>query len=785
MLQKVFMIKKLLVLLLLFNVVGYSLSAQPKTIRVANGKWTLIQYPSGIIKVIFQPLNYSTTENISDAVIAKPVSTSINSFKANGDTIQIASVKIIAMPYTNGYRGFQFLLTNGEKIYGGGERALPFDRRGYKLNLYNAPAYGYGEGAENLNYSVPFFTSSNGYGLLFDNPSKGYVDIGKSNKDILEYGTFSGELNVYVIPGKDYKNILAAYYKLTGTQPMPPRWALGNFMSRFGYTSEAQAKDIAAKMKAEHIPFDALIFDLFWFGDSIQQTLGNLDWINKNKWPNPKQMIADFRKQNINTILVTEPYVVKRSINYDQSKKYLATDSTGKAYDIKEFYFGNGGLIDLFKKDARNWFWSYYKKQMNNGVEAWWGDLGEPETHPSALYHNLSDFGFNRLFKADEVHNIYGHNWTKMLFEKYAVEYPNKRLFSLNRSGFSGTQRYSIFPWSGDVSRSWSGFRAQLPVMLGMSMSGIPYAHADAGGFAGGEGDNELYVRWLQFAQYTPILRPHGTALYEIDKNAFSFPSEPALIAEPYKTAARKIVTNRYKMLPYNYTLSYRQAKYGEPLVYPLYYQYSNDIEAAKTENEFMWGEAVLVAPVLEKNATERKVYLPAGDWYYLNSNTRFTGADTLNIKVQLEDIPVFAKAGSIIPYANSAELTTTKSFGNDSSLTWHYYSATTPSEYILYEDDGESKNALSTAQYELITIKVIPDTKGYMFLIHSNNGNYKGRPVVRRMNLVIHNPIADCNKIVIDGKQQYNKGVNKSEDGREYNFSFNFYGKPIKILLQ
>lgn len=584
---------------------------QPTMVQVTDGQWRFTQYPLGIVKASFRPAQYATNENISDAVTAKAISTTHIPFIRKGDTLCIGHATIVSTHQTNEYRGFRFLLQENEMVFGGGERALPLNRRGYKFNLYNAPAYGYGEGTENLNYSVPFFTTSNGYGLFFDNPSKGYVDIGKSNQNIFEYGACSGELNVYIIPGKDYPEILANYYKLTGTQPLPPRWALGNLMSRFGYTSEAQVKEIASKMQQQHIPFDAIIFDLFWFGDSIQQTLGNLDWINKTKWPDPKQMIANFRKQDIHTILVTEPYVVKRSINYRSSVQYLATDSMGKAFDIPNFYFGNGGLIDLFRNDAKNWFWLFYKKQMDNGVEAWWGDLGEPETHPAALYHNLKDHGFNRLFKADEVHNMFGHNWTKMLFEKYAIDYPNKRLFSLNRSGFAGTQRYSIFPWSGDVSRSWTGLSAQLPVMLGMSMSGIPYAHADAGGFAGGEGDNELYVRWLQFAQYTPVFRPHGTALYEVDKQAFSFPSEPALIAEPYRSIVRNVVYHRYQLLPYNYTLSYRQTKYGEPLVRPLYFQFNRDTALAKIQDEFMWGNSILVARYSKKVLLKERFTCP------------------------------------------------------------------------------------------------------------------------------------------------------------------------------
>src|SRR5437773_10053845 len=491
----------ILFLILLVSLISFSQSnyTVTKSFTTAKGKFIVRYYAENIYKIKFEPEDYKSGELISDAVIAMPPATIDHPLEVHlkNDTVVIkGKTLIIGTHETNGYKGFYFPLQNEEMIFGGGERALPLNRRGYLLNLYNNPWYGYGEGADNLNYSVPFITSSKGYGLFFDNPSRAYLDIGKTNKSILEYGDLSGELNVYVIFG-DFQKVLHSYYKLTGTQPLPPRWALGNLMSRFGYTSEAQVKEIYSKMRAERVPVDAVIFDLFWFGDSIKYSLGNLDWVNKRAWPDPKKMIAEFKNSGVETILVTEPFFVETSTNYQPSKPYLAVDSAGKRYYLTDFYFGKGGLIDIFRKDAQQWFWQFYKKQMNNGVEAWWGDLGEPEKHPNDLYHNLKDYGYRRLFKADEVHNLYGHTWTRMLYQYYAKEYPSKRLFSLNRSGFAGTQRYCIFPWTGDVSRSWSGFRAQLPTLLGMSMSGIPYVHSDAGGFAGGEGDNELYIRWL------------------------------------------------------------------------------------------------------------------------------------------------------------------------------------------------------------------------------------------------------------------------------------------------
>lgn len=748
--------KTLLFFFLLLSVAGF---AQRRSLgvngfSVSAGEYNIISYTNNIIKVTFYPKEYTKGENISGAVVLAPVNyRNTHPLKLSGDTLMFIrdSLKIFYHQDKDG-KGFGFLLKNGEMIFGGGERALPLNRRGYRLNLYNNPWYGYGEGADNLNYSVPFITSSKGYGLFFDNPSKSYLDIGKTNKDVLEYGASSGEINVYVIFG-DYQTILQSYHKLTGTQPLPPRWAFGNLMSRFGYTSEAQVKGILQKMKNENIPVDAVIFDLFWFGDSIKNTLGNLDWINKNKWPNPKKMIADFKKEGIQTILVTEPYFVEASKNYQASKKYLAVDSSGKnPYYLTDFYFGHGGLIDIFRKDAQQWFWQFYKKQMQNGVEAWWGDLGEPERHPSNMYHNLKDIGYNRLFKADEVHNIYGHNWTKMLYNYYAKEYPNKRLFSLNRSGFAGSQRYSIFPWTGDVSRSWSGLRAQLPVLLGMSMSGVPYVHSDAGGFAGGKGDNELYVRWLQFAAFTPIFRPHGTALYEKDTAAFSFPSEAALIDTPYRDYAKDAIALRYAFLPYNYSLAYQQTKYGKPLMAPLYYYFSKDTTVYGIQDEYMWGENILVAPVLEKGMKERKIYLPEGKWYNGNHGG-FLKEGWHTDSVTLSEIPVFYKEGSFLSL-NPFYKRNFSSYKAD-SLFFVYIASDKPSSFELYNDDGRTKNSIQKNLFEIIKCSSKGISNNQLeVLITSNKGNFSGKVSNRTTYFFVYQEKGKPSRVLVNGKE-------------------------------
>ena len=771
------------ILLLLLSVCTVILvHAQPKKIAVKTGVWTYTEYTPNIIKLSFLPKGYITNENISNAVNIKALAGHHIIVTANNSSATVAG-KVIHIFQQNEYRGFSIPLAENEKIFGGGERALPLNRRGYKFSLYNNPAYGYSNGADALNFSVPFFTSSDGYGLFFDNVSKGYADIGKTNSKNFEAGFVSGEINVFIIFGKDYKEILSSYYKLTGTQPLPPRWAMGNFMSRFGYTSEAQTKEIAGKMKKESIPFDAIIFDLFWFGDSIKGTLGNLDWVNKTKWPDPKKMIGDFKKDNINSILIAEPFILKGTKNYDAAKKYFAVDSAGMPFNLTDFYFGQGGLLDIFRKDAGNWIWNnHYKKQIANGVSGWWTDLGEPEKHPAEIRHNMKSLGINRLMTANEVHNAYGHYWNKMLFENYAKEFPNQRLFHLNRSGFAGSQRFSIFPWSGDISRSWSGLQAQLPLMLGMSMSGIPYIHADAGGFAGGEGDNELYVRWLQYAAFTPIFRPHGTALFEVDKNAFSFPSEPALIDTPYRGYAKQVVHLRYSMLPYNYTLAYKQASKGEPLVAPLYYYYPKDTAAINVQDEFMWGENILVAPVLEKGIKERKIYLPKGKWYRNNGFNYYEG--TVTDQLKMEEIPVYIKAGSFIPTVQQSYFILDSSVIKPDAVNVAYYYDEKPSAGILFYDDGNSKTSIASGKYEVITFNAVTTDGGLKITIKNNKGNFTGKPKQRLIELQVKGFSRYKKKFYING-EEYGSFSNEPHQDPDYVFALTFTGAPLTFELK
>jgi oligosaccharide 4-alpha-D-glucosyltransferase len=286
-----------------------------------------------------------------------------------------------------------------------------------------------------------------------------------------------------------------------------------------------------------------------------------------------------------------------------------------------------------------------------------------------------------------------------------------------------------------------------------MSMSGVPYVHSDAGGFAGGEGDNELYVRWLQFAAFTPIFRPHGTALYEKDTAAFSFPSEAALIDEPYKSYAKDAISLRYLFLPYNYSLAYKQAKYGEPLIAPLYYHFPADTTALKIQDQYMWGKNVLVAPVLEKGSKSRRYYLPEGNWYN-GDHGRFEKGKKWNTdSVSLSEIPIFYKEGSFL-LLNPFYKKSLSKYKAD-SLFLVYVSSDQPSSYEFYNDDGVTNNTIQKKSFELIKCSSTGILNNQLkVVLKSSKGNYLGKLPIRSMFFFVYQQKGKPSKLFVNGKE-------------------------------
>jgi len=582
---------------------------------------------------------------------------------------------------------FNFAIENTEKLFGAGSRVLGMDRRGHKLPLYNRAHYGFETYSEQMNYGLPVVISSKQYAILFDNPAKGFLDLDSEKKNTLSFGAIGGAMTYYVIAGDNWYNLVEEYTALTGRQPLPPRWAFGNFSSRFGYHSQKEVLNTVNKYISDNIPLDAIVIDIYWFGKEIMGDMGALDWY-RDSFPEPDKMLAQLKKQNVKTILVTEPFILTSSSRWKDAveNKALGKKKNGEPYTY-DFYFGNTGIVDVFEENSRNWFWNIYKNLTAQGIDGWWGDLGEPEVHPSDLLHSIGT--------ADEVHNAYGHRWLQMIYEGYQKDFPSQRPFILMRAGFAGSQRFGIIPWTGDVSRSWGGLFSQPEISMQMGMQGIAYMHSDLGGFAGGEQiDNELYIRWLQYGVFQPIYRPHAQE---------SIAPEPVFQNDTTKAHAKKAIELRYKLLPYIYNMAFENSQTGKPLMLPLFFNETDNPKLLDYQDAYFWGDAFLISPIKAPNVKKQKIYLPKNThWFDFYTEKQYLGGQEIEVDVKIQNIPTFVKGGSFIAMKSKAENTASYNLDN---FEMHYYldANVSKSEYKLFNDDGNTPDSFKKGKYELI----------------------------------------------------------------------------------
>jgi len=682
-------------------------------------------------------------------------------------------------------QGFRFRVNDTEKLLGGGERVVGMDRRGHRFPLYNRAHYGYTTHSEQMNFSIPAVMSSNKYIVLFDNSAKGYLDIAKTEKNIVEFSAVAGRMAYIVFSADTFPKLLNNYVDVTGKQPLPPRWSLGNYASRFGYRNEQEVRNTVNKFIDLDFPLDALILDLYWFGKDIKGHMGNLAW-DKATFAEPEKMIADIKKQGVNTVLITEPFILTTSSKWQDAEKHhalaKAEDGSAKRFD---FYFGNTGLVDVFNDKGKDWFNAIYQGLHQQGVAGWWGDLGEPEVHPSDTLHTLDD---GSVVNADAIHNVYGHQWAKMVFENQLAISPNERPFILMRSGFAGSQRFGMIPWTGDVSRSWGGLSPQVELSLQMGILGMAYTHSDLGGFAGGETfDQEMYIRWLQYGVFQPIYRPHAQ-----DNIA------PEVVFHDKKTQdiLRKYIKLRYKLLPYNYTLTYENTTTGMPLMRPLFFLENNLAGKANDESNlatfdnassYLWGDAFLVTPVVEPNISEVAIDLPNGVWfdYFSDENEvakKYLGGKTISLPTSLEKLPVLVRAGSFIPMID--DIQSTQDY-DSSQLTVHYFAdkSVKSAQYQMYEDDGKTHQAVEKAQFELLQFSAQQKQKQLSISLSHSSQGYLGMPKERAMTLVIHNVVNAPNKVMLNNK--VSKNVVWHKESQQLTVTFNWQHQPLTLTIQ
>jgi oligosaccharide 4-alpha-D-glucosyltransferase len=730
--------------------VKIELTEQGAEIQVSDGKYVVALLSEHIIQSAFFPNGSAEQIDSSHAVLLQAQvnpwelqEIQTEAVKEGKSKMYIlksgaVGVKIITKPFDVSYfykttevseaQGFyfdqtpkiEFDLNAEEQLMGAGARVLGMNRRGYRLQLYNRAHYGYETHSELMNFTMPIVLSDKGYALHFDNPQIGWLDLDSKKQNKLTYEVIGGPLRYQVVFSDDWKDLTNSLTSLLGRQPLPARWTLGNFASRFGYHSETEAQQVVAEFRKQQIPLDAIIFDLYWFGKDIQGTLGNLEFY-RDSFPNGEQMIADFRSQNVKTILITEPFILTTSNKWQEADrmKLLGTDTLGNSYRY-DFYFGNTGLVDLYKPEARTWFWEIYKQFHAYGAAGFWGDLGEPEVHPTKLKHGDK--------WADEVHNIYGHDWARLLYEGYRKDYPAERPFILMRAGYSGSQQYGMVPWSGDVSRTWGGLKPQMEISLQMGLQGMAYMHSDLGGFAGANKDPELYVRWLQYGVFQPIFRPHAQQ---------EEPSEAIFKDAKTKALAKATIELRYQMLPYNYSIAYENHQAGTPLLRPIFMEFPTAKWSFSETETYMWGPSFLVHAITDSmSSSKEKVYktnLPAdASWFdfhtgrlVVKSKVNMTNNGNYNVvstTKTLDYIPIFVRSGSFIPMSPIIQST---ELYRDTAAILHFYidpnAGSESTSFVWYEDDGatyaaESKGLAkklqcsSTTQSKICTMTFTPE---------------------------------------------------------------------------
>ncbi len=687
--------------------------------------------------------SFSKTDN-SLTLLTKGITVVINKspFKITYSNLGkvILSEKMGYTKVNDSTETLSFNLDNSEALYGGGSRALGMNRRGNRLQLYNRAHYGYETKAELMNFCIPLVMSSKLYAVHFDNAAIGYLDLDSQKSNTLTYETISGRKTYQVIVGDSWADLVSNYTDLTGKQPLLPRWALGNFSSRFGYHNQDEVENTIKKFEQNQIPVDAIILDLYWFGNTIKGTMGNLEW-DKDNFPNPDKMISNLNAKGLKTILITEPFILTTSSKWQEAvdKKVLVTDKTGKPATW-DFYFGNTSVVDIFKPEGSAWFWNVYKRLINQGVGGMWGDLGEPEVFPSKV---ITVGG-----KADEVHNIYGHNWAKLIADGYKKDFPTQRPFILMRAGYSGSQRFGMVPWSGDVSRSWGGLKSQMEIALQMGMQGLGYMHSDLGGFAGDYFDNELYLRWLQYGVFNPIFRPHAQE---------EVASEVALKDIATMAKAKKSVELRYQLMPYNYTLSFDNNQKGTPLMRPLFFEEPNNNSLTSLAGSYFWGNDFLITPITKAGVTSTEIYFPkSSNWFDFYTNEKHNAGTTDTVKVNEDYIPTFVRGGSFIPMIETIQNTSSYSIDN---FKLHYYfdESVAHSTGMLYNDDGVTPNAFEKEQYEAVHFSSNTSAKSLMIKIATVSGrNYTSKN--KNVSVFIHNISNKAKRIFVNGQEQVYK---------------------------
>jgi alpha-D-xyloside xylohydrolase len=590
----------------------------------------------------------------------------------------------------------------------------------YGLGQHQAGVWNYrGESVDlsqdNTNISIPFLLSSNGYGIFWNNGSRSRFNNRFVHAFYLS-SEVSDSMDYYFFYGPDFDRLIADYRELTGAAPLFGKWAYGYWQCKNRYDSQQELLAIAQKYRDLHIPLDNIVQDWFWWN-----TMGE-PVFNKN-YPDPKAMVDGLHRNNVHLMISVWPFFRPGSPVYDDMDKrgsFIAKTIAPSFHHVAQ------ALYDPFNPEARKYYWNL----MNNalfkiGADAWWLDTTEAETEgreTNILVTNKVNGGENGARYANEFPLM----TTTAVYQGQREASDQKRVFILSRSAYAGSQRNAAAVWSGDVDPNWETLRRQIPAGLNYSVSGLPYWTTDIGGFVSANPDDpayrELYIRWFQFGAFCPIFRAHGTRTTN-QNEIWSYGPDAQKILTAYDQL-------RYRLMPYIYSLAWKTTSEGYTIMRPLVMDFREDTRAQNIGDQFLFGPAILVNPVTEPGGATRLLYLPNAKWYDFWTGSATQGDRTIDAPSPIDRLPLYVRAGSILPLGPDVEYAAQKSTG---PIELRVYRGANGS-FTLYEDENDTYN------YEKGAYATIPffwDEAAHTLTIGDRTGTFPGMLEKRTFRIV------------------------------------------------
>jgi alpha-glucosidase len=626
-------------------------------------------------------------------------------------------------------------LTPREHIFGLGDKTGPLDRRGEAFTLWNTDAYRFQESTDPIYKSIPFFVSAGGaggsYGVLLDNTWRSWFDFGKQDPQTLSYGSSAGPIDYYLIYGPSVHRVVERYTDLTGKPPLVPAWALGFQQSRYSYMSAAEVHGIADRLRAEHIPADVIWLDIDFQDRNRPFTT------NAVTFPDLPALAKGLAQQGLHLVAITDLHIAAApNQGYAPYDSGIAGDHFLKRADgalyVGQVWPGPSVFPDFTRPETRAWWGSLYRDFTAAGIAGFWNDMNEPsifetptQTMPLDTQHRIAEPGFApRAATHAEIHNVYGMLNSRATFEGQRQLKPEERPFVMTRATYAGGQRYAT-TWTGDNSSTWNHLKLSIPMLLNLGMSGFAYSGADVGGFIGAPSP-ELMTKWIEIAAFTPIFRAHS------EKGT---PHKELWVDGPEQLAVRrKFIEQRYRLMPYLSALADENARTGAPLMRPLFYDFPDALDMpCEQPTAFMLGERLLIAPPPTLESPQAyTVCLPAGRWYdYWTGDpvaaqsaavaAATPAVQSISITPALERLPVFVRAGAILPGQALVQSTSEPPTG---PLSLDVY----PGEDCrgtIYADDGHTM-AYSRQGYLRQQVRCVQTATGIDIEFEARAGQYR-----------------------------------------------------------